>query len=126
MKNKIEDFFKYISLAGYWRETSQQIISLKCEKKADPNEILEELNYFLPFIKPVDGMKRVYLFDYTLSEYGILNLGQDENSENVYLIAIVHERENVRKEFNSWLEAIQYCQKNHYAPCYDDEKEDEY
>ena len=75
--NKIYDFFKYISLSGYWIETSQQIISLKCEKKVDPNEILGELNCFLPFIKPVSGMKRVNLFDYTLSEYGILTLGQE-------------------------------------------------
>lgn len=123
--NKLYDFFKYISMhSGYWVDTSQQVISLKCDKKADPQEILDELNYFLPFIKPVEGMKKVHLYEYTLSEYGVFALCQEKNSEPVLLIMTTHGRDSIEKEFNSWLEAIKYCQKNHYYPNYDeDEKE---
>jgi len=111
--NELHNFFSYVWLGGgYYVETGQEIVSVRCNRKADAQAIVDEINDFLPFIKPQNGKKVIKLFEHTLSEHGIYSLHAD--NETIELVIMAYGKERTLQTFTNWLDAIKYCQLYHY------------
>lgn len=116
-----EKHFKYIRNSGsYNPETNQVNFQVSCLRQADPEEILDELNYLLPFLKPIKQgecfKKEIKVFEDNLSEFGIYILSQVINENKIALFKIFYGSTKKEKEFENWLEAIKYCQIYHSSP----------
>lgn len=69
----ISENFKYVSVSGYLPETGQSCVKLACHKNEDVNLQLNELQMWLPHIKPIKKddklIKYVRIFESSLSRH---------------------------------------------------------
>lgn len=91
MKGKINRLFLSINISGYNPDTNQGCIKLTYHKGDSLKSISDELSLFLPYIIPHNNVKKISIFESSLSEYGsyFLHVDCDNNSK---IIQIAHGR----------------------------------
>jgi len=97
--------------------TTRQVqvrVALTKNDKASLSKTLKGLKKILKYIKPVKGMKRIDIFEASLSEHGVWELVINEK-ETKYNIQVTRwHRTEVRHKFNNLKEALQTIQNSYY------------
>lgn len=88
----VKENTKSIKLNGYYRETNQAAIQIG-SRDATLEEIVEDINKLLPYLKEIKGEKVINIFDEYLSEHGCYSLRFIEN--NVQIVQLYYGSENV-------------------------------
>ena len=100
--------------SGYSHEIQQVNLSLMLYKgdTANLEQTIKNVEEVLPFLKPLNGKKRLDIFEHTLSEDGSWTVEIDDESFDL----VVHRycRRSVEKQFKTLRELIEYIQENHY------------
>jgi len=120
-----EEFWHNFGLhrAGSFRETNQVALSVKLTYGSEKSlaQQLKALDKVLPYIKPQnDGMKKLPIFEHTLSEFGSYWLRVSEDRKQY----IIESRYRDEKEFKSLADALKYIQKYHWYDGKDKEDDD--
>ena len=73
------------------------------------------MEFIIPFIKEVEGVKHVAIMESTLSAYGVYSLEIIEKDKKPYkLIKHCYCVRSIEKEFVNLEDCISYIQENHY------------
>lgn len=111
--------------SGYFHETSQINLEVMLYKGAHDNleRTLCALEQALPYIKDHKGVKRLGVFEHTLSECGSYGIEVTETS----LDLIVHRygRKSTEKSFDNLRSLLQYIQEHHYYESSEDGDDEE-
>lgn len=95
------------------RQVQIRVALTKNDKTSLP-KTLKGLKKVLKYIKPVEGMKRIDIFEASLSENGVWELVINEK-ETKYNIQVTRwHRTEVRHKFNNLKEALETIQKSYY------------
>lgn len=116
---------KYWNGKGWWQsryfhEIQQVNLSLMLYKgdTANLEKTIKNVEEVLPFLKPLNGKKRLGIFEHTLSENGSWTVEIDDESFDLVLHR--YRRRSVEKQFKTLRELLEYIQKNHYYSDGDD------
>ena len=106
--------------SGYFHEIQQVNLSLMLYKGDADNleKTIKNVEEVLPFLKPLNGKKRLDIFEHTLSENGSWTVEIDDESFDLVLHR--YRRRSVEKQFKTLRELLKYIQKNHYYSDGDD------
>jgi hypothetical protein len=108
------DNYKYVSRgSGYFISTNQITLRIKVGKHDNIQAIAKEWEEWIPFIKEIDGAKRISIFEHTLSEFASYELRVKNNK---YIIAELRldRRGTDIATFKTLEEALSYIQEHHY------------
>lgn len=113
--NAVSSNFKYLMTGGYFPETNQTAITFMANKKKTLESHLKELEYWLPFIKPIKNEKELEhkvmsIMDRTLSEYGSYGLDIYSDS-HIEITKIYYYSESIVKTFTSLSNAVSFIQE---------------
>jgi len=111
--------------SGYFPETEQIQLELMLYKGIGDNleQTVTALEEVLPFIKPLKGVKRLKIFEHTLSEYGSYRVEISETSFDV--VVWTYGRKSTVKSFDNLRSMVQYVQQHHYYESSVDEDDEE-
>lgn len=100
--------------SGYFPETEQIQLELMLYKGACDNleQTVTALEDVLPLVKPLKGVKRLKIFEHTLSEYGSYRVEISETSFDV--VVWTYGRKSTVKSFDNLRSMVQYVQQHHY------------
>ena len=100
--------------SGYFHEIQQVNLRLMLYKgdTANLEKTTKSVEEVLPFLKPLNGKKRLDIFEHTLSENGSWTVEIDDESFD--LVVHRYRRRSVEKQFKTLRELIEYIQENHY------------
>lgn len=100
--------------SGYYPEINQVSIKICLTKNDEESykKTMAGLKVILPFIIPQNGIKRIAIFENTLSEGGIFSLEISETE--IKLCFCRGRREETLKSFQTLEEAVKYIQENHW------------
>ena len=105
---------KAVRNSGYYRATQQVSLQLMMYKGENDNleQTIEVLDRVLPMLKSHEGVKRLSVFEHTLSEDGSYVVEITEDTFNL----VVHRwgRKSVVKTVDTLRELVQYIQQHHY------------
>lgn len=107
--------------SGYFSEIQQVNLNLMLYKgdTANLEKTIKNVEEVLPFLKPLNGKKRLGIFEHTLSENG--NWTVEIDDESFDLVLHHYHRRSVEKQFKTLRELIEYIQENHYYSDGDDD-----
>lgn len=111
--------------SGYYPELEQVRVKLMMYKGEQDNLELtiSTLEEVIPLLKVHEGVKRLGIFEYTCSEYGVWGVEITDTSFDL----IVHRwhRKSTEKSFDSLRGLVQYVQQYHYYESSVDNEEDD-
>jgi hypothetical protein len=107
-----------LRLSGRWGDTSQPVVEIALTPQ-NLGQTYESLKLVLPFIHPCtrdrfEGLKRVSVFEHTLSEHGVYALGVGADGGTCKLFRATYGWITTEREFTSLLDALKYIQRHHY------------
>lgn len=110
--------------SGYFPEISQIHLEVMLYKGVNDNleKVFTTLEKILPFIGMQDGVKRLGVFEHSLSENGSYAI--EITDESFDLVVHRYGRKSAVKSFDNLLSLLQYVQKHHYYESPEDEEED--
>ena len=107
--------------SGYFPEISQIHLEIMLYKGVNDNleRVFTALQEVLPYIKTQNGVKRLGIFEHSLSENGSYDIEITDKSFGL----VVHRygRKSAVKSFDNLLSLLQYVQKHHYYESSEDE-----
>ena len=98
---------------GIWEETMQKVVALECDPEADIYDIIADLSFYLPLIKPLKDENGV--------EHKRVVLRYKEIVLKIYShdkIAVAETnfgKDDVKATFPCLYDAVKYCQKAYYS-----------
>ena len=110
--------------SGYYPETSQIRLEVMLYKGVNDNleKVFTTLEKVLPYIKTQNGMKRLGVFEHSLSENG--SYAVEITDQSFDLVVHRYGRKSAVKSFDNLLALLQYVQKHHYYESSEDEELD--
>lgn len=110
--------------SGYYPETSQIRLEVMLYKSINENleKVFATLEKVLPYIKVHNGVKRLGVFEHSLSENGSYSI--EITDESFDLVVHRYGRKSAVKSFDNLLSLLQYVQKHHYYESSEDEEKD--
>lgn len=110
--------------SGYFPEISQIHLEVMLYKGVNDNlqKVFTALEEVLPYLKVHNGVKRLGVFEHSLSEYGSYAI--EIADESFDLVVHRYGRKSAVKSFDNLLSLLQYVQKHHYYESSEDEEKD--
>lgn len=110
--------------SGYFPEISQIHLEVMLYKGVNDNleKVFTALEEALPYIKVHNGVKRLGVFEHSLSEYGSYAI--EITDESFDLVVHRYGRKSNVKSFDNLLSLLQYVQLHHYYESFEDEEKD--
>lgn len=107
--------------SGYFPEISQIHLEVMLYKGVNDNleNVFTTLEKVLPYVKTQNGVKRLGVFEHSLSENGSYTI--EITDESFDLVVHRYGRKSAVKSFDSLLSMLQYVQKHHYYESSEDE-----
>lgn len=110
--------------SGYFPEISQIHLEVMLYKGVNDNleKVFTALEEALPYMKVHNGVKRLGVFEHSLSENGSYAI--EITDESFDLVVCRYGRKSTVKSFDNLLPLLQYVQKHHYYESSEDEEWD--
>lgn len=103
--------FKYITISGFYYDSRQSVIQVRCYLNTPIEPVIEELQYFLPHIKNIEFAneqgKVLGIFESTLCQHGVYSLLLNDK------ISLYCNR-RVIETFDTLEKSIEYIRANHW------------
>lgn len=110
--------------SGYFPEMSQIHLEIMLYKGVNDNleKVFTTLEKVLPYIKTQNGVKRLGVFEHSLSENGSYTI--EITDETFDLVVHRYGRKSLVKSFDNLLSLLQYVQQHHYYESSEDGERD--
>jgi len=86
-------------------------VSLNYQDTKQVEATLSGLKTIVPFLKPINNVIAISIFEHTLSEFGVYHLILASKGQKCKITKITYGREEELSKFNTWKEALTYISK---------------